>query len=153
MKRTTVLGLLFLTACRSIVAGAPPAPVADVLLAAVRSTTSFDALVRSGALAADEPLRVEELGRDGDTSHHLVSLREREPLHRHDRHALLVVMLKGHGTMQLELGGEARPVGPGSLLYVPRGTPHAFINRSGEPAVAYVIYSPPYDGNDRQLVD
>ena len=28
-------------------------------------------------------------------------------------------------------------------------TVHAFANRSGEPSVAYVVYSPPFDGKDR----
>jgi mannose-6-phosphate isomerase-like protein (cupin superfamily) len=76
---------------------------------------------------------------------------DREVPHRHDTHDLVVVMLRGYGTMRL--GGETRPVGPSSILYVPRGTPHAFANESGEPALAYAVYTPAFDGVDRVPVD
>jgi mannose-6-phosphate isomerase-like protein (cupin superfamily) len=49
----------------------------------------------------------------------------------------------------MRLRDEARPVGPGAILYVPRGTVHAFRNESREPAAAYAIYLPPFDGKDR----
>lgn len=135
-------------------AGSSPAEPAavDVLLGNTRTTRALAPLAASasGSLAADEPARVRELGRDTDTSHHLVTLRNREPLHRHDRHAITVLVLEGDGAMHID--GEERPVGKGSLIYVPRGAVHAFINHSEQPAVAYVLYSPPYDGTDRQLV-
>ena len=95
-------------------------------------------------------VRVVELGRDADTSHHLVALRDREPLHRHDRHALSVRVLVGWGRMHID--GEERPVGAGSILHIPRGAVHAFINESGTPAVAYLIHAPPFDGDDRVLI-
>ena len=44
-------------------------------------------------------------------------------------------------------------MGKGSILYVPRGIPHAFGNRSETVAVAYVIYTPPFDGKDREIVE
>jgi mannose-6-phosphate isomerase-like protein (cupin superfamily) len=47
------------------------------------------------------------------------------------------------------LGAESREVGEGSIFYVPRGTVHAFTNATDAPAVAYVLYSPPFDGEDR----
>ena len=103
-------------------------------------------LVERAKLAPDQPVRVEELSRDTDTSHHLVSLRGREPLHMHERHSILVTLLDGYGRMHID--GEERAVGKGSVLYISRGTVHAFINESDSPAVAYVIYHPPYDGRD-----
>ena len=57
------------------------------------------------------------------------------------------VVLRGHGRMRL--GAEQRPVGEGSILYVPRGAVHAFHNDSPEPAVAYAVYVPAFDGRDR----
>ena len=74
-------------------------------------------------------------------------IRDREQPHRHDRHDLLVVILRGYGFMRL--GDEERAVGEGSILYVPRGTPHAFRNASGAVAVAYAVYAPAFDGRDR----
>jgi mannose-6-phosphate isomerase-like protein (cupin superfamily) len=36
---------------------------------------------------------------------------------------------------------------------VPRGATHAFRNESEAPAVAYVVYTPPFDGKDRVAVE
>jgi mannose-6-phosphate isomerase-like protein (cupin superfamily) len=62
-----------------------------------------------------------------------------------------VVILRGHGSMLL--GDQERPVGLDSIVYVPRGTTHAFRNSSGEPAIAYAVYTPAFDGRDRTPVD
>jgi mannose-6-phosphate isomerase-like protein (cupin superfamily) len=40
-------------------------------------------------------------------------------------------------------------VGEGSILYVPRGAVHAFRNDAPEPAIAYAVYLPAFDGQDR----
>ena len=122
-------------------------PVLDALFPSGRETPELSELVRLAALPEGEDFRVVELGRDARTSHHAVAIRDREVPHRHDRHDLFVVLLRGHGAMQL--GDEERPVGPGSLLYVPRGTPHAFRNATDLPAIAYAVYLPPFDGQDR----
>ena len=63
-----------------------------------------------------------------------------------------IVLLRGHGSMRL--GDDTRPVAEGSVLYVPRGTVHAFRNGGGrdDPSFAHVIYAPPFDGEDRVLV-
>ena len=89
-------------------------------------------------------------GRDTGTSHHLVAIQTRGAA-RHDRHDLLVVIVRGHGTMRM--GDAALPVGERSILYVPRGTVHAFTNQSDAPAVAYAVYTPPFDGKDRVDAD
>ena len=133
----------------TLVNESPPA-VFDALTSHVRTTTALSSIAKRMTLAEGAPARVLELARDADTSQHVVAIRDREPLHRHNHHSLSVVILKGHGAMHL--GGEERLVGEGSVLHVPRGVVHAFINRSNEPAVAYVLYSPPFDGVDRELV-
>jgi mannose-6-phosphate isomerase-like protein (cupin superfamily) len=79
----------------------------------------------------------------------VVWIRDREVPHRHDRHDLMVVMLRGHGFMRI--GEEERALGEGSILYVPRATVHAFRNTSEEPAAAYAIYTPAFDGRDREI--
>ena len=129
---------------------APPAAL-DALFPDGRRTESLLALADSETLAPGEGFRLREIGRDANTSHHLVWIRDREQPHRHDRHDLLVVILRGYGFMRL--GDEERAVGEGSILYVPRGTPHAFRNASGEVAVAYAVYSPAFDGADRVPVE
>ena len=81
----------------------------------------------------------------------MVSIRGAEVPHRHERHDLLVVLLKGFGSMRL--ADEVSTVGEGSILYIPRGTPHAFTNRSDAVAVAYAVYLPAFDGTDRVLIE
>lgn len=140
----------FAGGCAMPLASEAPPAVLDSLTSHVRTTTELSSIAKRMTLAEGVPARVLELARDADTSQHLVAIRDREPLHRHNRHSLSVVILKGHGAMHL--GGEERRVGEGSVLHVPRGVVHAFINASDEPAVAYVLYSPPFDGVDRELV-
>jgi mannose-6-phosphate isomerase-like protein (cupin superfamily) len=123
------------------------APTIDAQLAGARVRIPLAALAERVPLAPGQDFRVVELGRDADTSHHLVAIRTAETPHRHDHHDLLVVMQRGHGTMRI--GDETLPVGEHSILYVPRGTAHAFANTSAEPAISYVVYTPPFDGVDR----
>lgn len=127
-------------------ADAPP-PVLDALFPSGRETVALATLAERMKLAPGEDFRVTLLARDTQTSQHLVAIRGAEVPHRHDHHDLLVVMLRGHGRMRL--GADERPVGEGSILYVPRGAVHAFRNDSPEPAVAYAVYIPAFDGRDR----
>ena len=128
-------------------APAVPAPTVDALLGNARVRIPLAALADRAPLAADQDFRVVEIGRDAGTSHHHAAIRAAEKPHRHDHHDQLVVIARGHGTMRI--GDDALPVGEGSILYVPRGTVHAFANASGAPSVAYVVYTPPFDGVDR----
>ena len=102
-------------------------------------------------LAPDQDFRVVLLGQSEFTSHHVGAIRHAEPLHRHDRHDLLVLLVRGHGTQRI--GDETRPVAEGSVVFVPRGVAHAFSNAGPEPAIAYLVYSPAFDGTDRALVE
>ena len=143
---------LTLAICAGLVAAAPdPAATVDALIGAERVRIPLTTLADRVPLAADQDFRVLELGRDAGTSHHLVAIRTAETPHRHDHHDLLVVVVRGHGKMQI--GDAALPAGQGSVLYVPRGAVHAFANQSGAPAVAYAVYSPPFDGKDRVDVE
>jgi mannose-6-phosphate isomerase-like protein (cupin superfamily) len=125
---------------------APP-PMIDVFLGGERIRATLASLAERVPLAEGEDFRVAEIGRDDRASHHVVAIRTAETPHRHDRHDLFVVMVRGHGTWRV--GDETLPVGEGSLLSIPRGTVHAFANESGENAIAYAVYSPPFDGKDR----
>lgn len=144
-----VAGLPWASGCAGL--GTAPAeaphPVMDALFGDVRTTESLAQLAALVELSDGEAFNVTDVGRDGRTSHHLVAIRDRESPHRHDTHDLLVFIIRGYGTMRI--GNESRAVGEGSVLYVPRGTVHAFTNTSGEPAIAYAIYSPPFDGVDK----
>ena len=145
---------VFALAAASLAVSPAPGPTPATLDAAFpsgRLTIPLDELAGKYPLAAGKDFQVSEVGRDAHSSHHVVWIVDREIPHRHDAHDLIVVMLRGHGTMRL--GAETRPVGPNSILYVPRGTPHAFTNESGAPALAYAVYAPAFDGKDRVPVD
>ena len=116
-----------------------------------RLVVPLDQLALRVPLAPDQDFRLALLGRSEQTSHHVAAIRTAEPLHRHDRHDLLVLLVRGHGTQRV--GDETRPVAEGSVLFVPRGVAHAFTNAGPEPAIAYLVYSPPFDGSDRVLVE
>jgi mannose-6-phosphate isomerase-like protein (cupin superfamily) len=142
----------FLLACEPAArpaASTGPPPVLDAQLA-TRISEPLDALAARVPLAPDQDFRVVELGRSESTSHHVGAIRTAERPHRHDRHDLLVLLVRGHGMQTV--GSETREVGEGSVLFVPRGVVHAFANAGPEPAIAYLVYAPPFDGVDRVQV-
>jgi mannose-6-phosphate isomerase-like protein (cupin superfamily) len=150
------LGILFFAAASMCVAAASArgdaAPaVLDAATPTGRITLPLAQLAAQEGLAPGEDFKIRELFRDAGTSQHVVWIRDREQPHRHDRHDLVVVILKGEGFMRL--GDEERAVGVGSILYVPRGMVHAFRNTANEPAAAYAIYTPAFDGKDREPVE
>ncbi|MDJ0868495.1 MAG: cupin domain-containing protein [Myxococcota bacterium] len=147
--------LLLPLACASPGDGASPGPqdpadASAVLMARFPTgwrVGELDQLAEGVDLAPDQDFLVEEIGRDQSTSHHAVWIRDREQPHRHDRHDLWVVIVRGYGTMRI--GERETPVGTGSVLYVPRATVHAFDNQSDDVAFALAVYAPPFDGEDR----
>ena len=61
-----------------------------------------------------------------------------EEIHEHDQ---VLVFVAGRGDYLLD---DARgQVGPGSVVVVPAGTRHNFINASDEPLKLYTVYAPP----------
>ena len=138
--------VLLLAACQTSVAQERPA-VVDGVFADGRLTDELDRLIAEVPFGEEEQFKVVELGRDANSSHHIVFIRDRESWHRHDRHDLFLVVVRGFGSMLQ--GDEERPVGEGSVLYIPRGGVHAFRNESAEPAVAYAVFIPAFDGVDR----
>jgi len=125
--------------------------VVDALFPDARRTLDIPTLIAMAPLAEGAPVAVTLIGSDENCSHHVVALRDDEPLHRHDHHDLLAIILRGHGRMWIE--GEEQAVGPDSITYVPRGAAHSLRNDADEPIVGYVVYWPPYDGQDRVLVE
>lgn len=126
---------------------APPAGMLDVLFAGRRLTAALPELEAKAQLGPGETFKIVEVGRDANSSHHIVSLSAAEPLHRHDLHDLLVFTLRGSG--QMLLGDAERPIATPSIVYVPRGTVHSMRPAPGAPMVGYAVFVPPFDGKDR----
>ncbi len=97
-----------------------------------------------------EILRIVEAGRSNTLSNHIVVVRSRELPHRHNRHDSTVILLQGRGT--IVVGKERKQVRPGAVLFIPRGTIHHFANDARDPSVALVVFSPPFDGKDREVL-
>jgi len=91
------------------------------------------------------------ISRSNSSSSHLVVIRKEEKLHTHQTHDAVAILLKGHGI--LTLGRRQLYIKPGAVVTIPRGTPHAFSNRAEEPAVAYVVFVPAFDGEDFHPVE
>ncbi|MEM7409593.1 MAG: cupin domain-containing protein [Myxococcota bacterium] len=144
--RRSRLALLTLIAPLLCAPDLAASPTLDVLIGE-RQRQPVATLAARVGLKITEDFKVVEIGRDAGTSQHLVAIRTQEIPHRHDRHDLFVVMVRGHGTWRV--GDETQPVGENSILYVPRGTVHAFSNQAQLPAIAYAVYVPPFDGEDR----
>ncbi len=105
-----------------------------------------DQWLKENPLKPDEDIRLEEISRGETSSTHLVVIRRREPLHVHAQHDLIAIVLRGEGT--LTMGERPLEVRPGAILTIPRGVPHSFLNKSNEPAIAYAVFTPPFDGKD-----
>lgn len=140
-----LLGLALLAAgCShmdSTIVGSFPGPLA---------LQDWRTIARTNEPARGEVARMVNAGGSEAFSNYFVIIRSRELPHRHLRHDATVVILEGHGTMTI--GKEEKRVGPGAVIFIPRGTVHHFRNDGDRPTVALVVYAPPYDRGDREIV-
>jgi len=105
------------------------------------------ALAAAHPLPAGQNIGVTRLGGGAEQSYHLVQVRDREAPHRHRTHSLAVTLLVGSGT--LHIGSVPYPMAAGDVAVVPADTVHRFVNAGPDPAVAFVVFAPAYDGSDQ----
>ncbi len=101
-----------------------------------------DLVGRAGA----GPVAAVDLGRTAWVSHHLAVVRDSEVPHYHRFHDLTITVLSGQGVMDVD--GKKYPLEAGDVVHVNRGLRHYFKNTGKEPAAAFVVFSPPFDGRD-----
>ena len=111
----------------------------------------LDTLLAAYPLAPGANVLAVELGRSETVSHHLVQVREGEAPHIHERHDLTVVMLRGTATLTVD--AEQRAIDAGDVMFIPRGRAHFVRNTGRAPAVAFVVFSPPFQGPDAVPID
>lgn len=99
-------------------------------------------------LAAGDNIRPTVLRRGESSSVSLVQIRDREQAHVHTRYDLTVTLMRGSGTLWLE--GSALPMREGDVAFIPKGTPHYFVNEGSAPAAAMVVFAPAFSGPDTQ---
>jgi mannose-6-phosphate isomerase-like protein (cupin superfamily) len=108
--------------------------------------SDLDRILAENPMAPGENVKVTHLGVGQASSQHIVQVRDREAPHVHREHDGTVIMLRGRG--YLMLGQSRLDVAVGDVVSIPRNAPHYFVNTSPEPAAAFVVFSPPFDGKD-----
>jgi len=103
-------------------------------------------IVAENPLGANENIKITTLGQGESVSHHIVQVRDRENPHIHKTHDGTVVMMKGRGYLIME--NRRIELSVSDVVYIPRGVVHYYVNTSSEPTVAFVTFSPPFDGKD-----
>jgi len=141
------LGLFVL----SIFLGCASAPRVFLQYGAEFKQEEFEKVLAENPLGASENIKVTTLGQGQSVSHHLVQVRDREKPHLHKIHDGTVVMVKGGGYLTME--NRRLDLSAGDIVYIPRGAVHYFVNTASEPTVAFVVFSPPFDGKDTVPVE
>jgi len=108
--------------------------------------SDLEKMLAENPLPTGENIKVVTLGQGPAASHHVVQIRDRETPHVHKTHDATVMMLKGQGYLMLEQ--RRIDLMAGDVVYIPRGAAHYFTNTAREPTVAFVTYSPAFDGKD-----
>jgi mannose-6-phosphate isomerase-like protein (cupin superfamily) len=106
---------------------------------------TFDVASLTGR-AAPGDVAITNLGSTAWVSQHVAVVRTAEKPHYHRFHDLTVMVLRGEGILNLEQ--KRIPMKAGDVAHVNRGVPHFFRNTGSGPAVAFVMFSPPFDGRD-----
>ena len=113
--------------------------------------TEIEKVLAENPLGASENIKMTTLGQGQGVSHHLVQVRDREKPHVQKIHDGTVVMVKGGGYLMME--NRRIDLSAGDIVYIPRGAVHYFVNTASEPTVAFVVFSPPFDGKDTVPVE
>ncbi|OGV98958.1 MAG: hypothetical protein A3I04_05600 [Nitrospinae bacterium RIFCSPLOWO2_02_FULL_39_110] len=108
-------------------------------------------ILRENPADKNENIKVTPLFKNKDGSHFIIQIKDREKPHIHETHDLTVIVKKGKGI--LNLGADKLSMQGGDIAFIPRGTLHYFVNTGREPAIAYVIFNPTYDGKDIKFTE
>ena len=108
-------------------------------------------IVKENPIGKDENIKVTPLFKNENGSHFIIQIRDREKPHIHETHDLTVVVKRGKGV--LHIGKNELPMKCDDIAFIPKGIFHYFVNTGSEPAVAYAIFNPSYDGKDMKYVE
>ena len=128
-----------------------PAPQIALQSGAELQQTDLEKILADHPLAANDNIKITTLGQGRAVSHHVVQIRDREKPHLHQQHDGTVFMFKGSGYLIMDK--RRVDLSAGDVVYIPRGTVHYFVNTGRDPAVAFVVFAPPFDGKDIVPVD
>jgi mannose-6-phosphate isomerase-like protein (cupin superfamily) len=123
-----------------------PAPRVSLQYGAEFKQVEIEKVLAENPLGVSENIKITTLGQGQGVSHHVAQIRDREKPHVHKIHDGTVVMVKGHGYLMME--NRRIDLSVGDIVYIPRDAVHYFVNTASEPTVAFVVFSPPFDGKD-----
>jgi len=106
----------------------------------------LEQILAENPLGAAENIKVTTLAQGPGVSHHIVQVRNREEPHVHRNHDATVVVMRGKGYLILDK--QRIDLAAGDTIHIHRGVVHDFVNTGSAPAVAFVVFSPPFDGKD-----
>jgi mannose-6-phosphate isomerase-like protein (cupin superfamily) len=141
------LGLFVL----SVFFACAPAPRVSLQYGTEFKQAEIEKVLAENPLGVSENIKITTLGQGQGVSHHLVQVRDREKPHIHKVHDGTVVMVKGGGYLMME--NRRIDLSAGDIVYIPRNAAHYFVNTASEPTVAFVVFSPPFDGKDTVPVE
>lgn len=102
-------------------------------------------------LEPDQNMRVAPVSKSRHASIHVVQVRWAEKPHIHEMHDLTVFVARGSG--EITIGTETHRCRDGDVIHIPAGVRHYFTNKGSSPAVAVVVFSPPFDGKDAKPME
>lgn len=109
-------------------------------------------LTQDEPLPPGRPAAARLLGHTAGSSLYAVQLRTAIRPHYHAEHDELVCVIAGAATVRLD--ERHVQVGPGTTMWIPRGTVHAVENvDTTRIVVALSCFTPTLDGEDRHVVD
>lgn len=135
----------------SLALACSPAPRISLQYGTELKQAELEKVLVENPLGANDNIKMTTLGQGQGASHHVVQIRDREKPHLHQLHDGTVIMVKGSGYLIMEK--RRIDLAVGDILYIPRGAVHYFVNTGSEPAVAFVVFAPPFDGKDSVPVD
>jgi mannose-6-phosphate isomerase-like protein (cupin superfamily) len=135
----------------ALVFSCAPAPRVSLQYGTEFKQAEIAKVLTENPLGADENIKITTLGQGQGVSHHLVQVRDREKPHVHKLHDGTVVIVKGEGYLMME--NRRIDLSTSDIVYIPRGAVHYFVNTASEPTVAFVVFSPPFDGKDTVSTD
>jgi mannose-6-phosphate isomerase-like protein (cupin superfamily) len=94
-----------------------------------------------------ENIHVHKFCTDEHASTFIIWVKDNVPLHKHATHSEMVYVLKGAG--EFTLGDKVQKIGPGDIINIPTGTPHAVKVTSKKPMKVISVQAPEFLGQDR----
>ena len=107
---------------------------------------SLDRIKWENAVQPGEDLSKTLILQMDNSSTHLIQIRGSEKKHVHEFHDSTVIIQSGSGRMYL--GRSSFKAHPGSIIFIPHGVEHYYVNGGSEPTSAIAVFSPAYDGKD-----